>query len=420
MATIFPENPEVNEESNGYRWNGVAWQIIGIDLTQEYPVLTSGKISDAAVPTTIARNESPTFTGLVVLPQTTSIGNISHTEIMTLAGASGSIQAQINNKANINNQTFTGTVVLPSTTSIGDVSSTEISYLNGVSGSIQVQIDGKTTASYVDTAISNALSGVIDAAPSTLNTLNELAAALGDDPNFATTITDLIANKLTSVPGVINQFAGSGSAAPTGWLFCDGQEVLITTYQNLYNTLTSNGTTFPYGANTNGSGGAGSTHFRIPNFKGKVPVGKDSSQTEFDVLGETGGAKAVTLTSGQSGVPAHLHGNSLTGTTTFAADGHTHAHISPVGLNSGQMMVINPGDGQLDLFGSYNIYDVQYANAVFVGAGGNYYERWYVTSSGNSANASIGLSNANNTAANAAESHNNLQPYITVNYIIKT
>lgn len=36
---------------------------------------------------------------------------------------------------------------------------------------------------------------VIDAAPGTLDTLNELAAALGDDPNFATTITNSIATK---------------------------------------------------------------------------------------------------------------------------------------------------------------------------------------------------------------------------------
>jgi microcystin-dependent protein len=275
-----------------------------------------------------------------------------------------------------------------------------------------------TTKAYVD----NQISSLIDSAPGALNTLNELAAALGDDANFATTLTNLIAEKITSVPGIINQYAGSASVAPTGWLFCDGQEVLIASYQNLYNNLTLNGTSFPYGANTNGSGGAGSTHFRIPNFKGKVPVGKDSSQTEFDALGESGGDKTVTLTSGQSGVPAHSHASSLTGTTTFAAAGHTHAHVSPLGLNSGQIMSINPGDGQLDVLGSYNIYDIQTSTAIrYEGATGTAaYERWYVTSSGNSANASVGLSNANNTAANAAEAHNNLQPYITVNYIIKT
>lgn len=48
---------------------------------------------------------------------------------------------------------------------------------------------------YVDTSISN----LIDTAPSTLNTLNELAAALGDDANFSTTITTLIGTKEPSI-----------------------------------------------------------------------------------------------------------------------------------------------------------------------------------------------------------------------------
>jgi microcystin-dependent protein len=398
MSTIFPEDPEVNDEYNGYRWNGVAWQIIGIDLTADYPVMTSGKISDSAVPLTITRNESPTLTGTVTLPQNTSIGSVTHMEIMSLSGISGSIQNQINGKANTSNQTFTGTIILPSTTSIGEVSSTELSYLNGVSGSIQVQIDGKTTASYVDTAISNALSGVIDAAPSTLNTLNELAAALGDDPNFATTITDLIANKLTSVPGVINQFAGSGSAAPTGWLFCDGQEVLITTYQSLYNSLTTNGTVFPYGANTNGSGGAGSTHFRIPNFKGRVPVGIDSSQTEFDVLGESGGSK-----------------------TSVSPHTHTVDHDHPAFNASSGGISANHSHGLNALAGNDQGYGFGHARA----SGGQGFGLNYNTgnvSSDHGHTTTIDVPNFTGTsgAASAAATSGNLQPYITVNYIIKT
>ena len=47
------------------------------------------------------------------------------------------------------------------------------------------------TESYVTTAISN----LVDSAPTTLDTLNELAAALGDDPNFATTVTNSLAAK---------------------------------------------------------------------------------------------------------------------------------------------------------------------------------------------------------------------------------
>ncbi len=55
------------------------------------------------------------------------------------------------------------------------------------------------TKGYVDTSISS----LIDSAPGTLDTLNELAAALGDDPNFATTITNEIATKLPLAGGTL-------------------------------------------------------------------------------------------------------------------------------------------------------------------------------------------------------------------------
>ena len=55
------------------------------------------------------------------------------------------------------------------------------------------------TKGYVDTSISN----LVDSAPGTLDTLNELAAALGDDPNFSTTITNSIATKLPLAGGTM-------------------------------------------------------------------------------------------------------------------------------------------------------------------------------------------------------------------------
>ena len=57
---------------------------------------------------------------------------------------------------------------------------------------------GATTAS-VTTSINN----LIDAAPGALNTLNELAAALGDDANFSTTVTNSIATKLPLAGGTM-------------------------------------------------------------------------------------------------------------------------------------------------------------------------------------------------------------------------
>ena len=56
------------------------------------------------------------------------------------------------------------------------------------------------TKGYVDTVVS----GLIDAAPAALDTLNELAAALGDDANFSTTITNSIATKLPLAGGTMS------------------------------------------------------------------------------------------------------------------------------------------------------------------------------------------------------------------------
>ena len=55
------------------------------------------------------------------------------------------------------------------------------------------------TKGYVDTQVAN----LVDSAPGTLDTLNELAAALGDDPNYATTITNALAAKLSLSGGTM-------------------------------------------------------------------------------------------------------------------------------------------------------------------------------------------------------------------------
>jgi hypothetical protein len=100
-----------------------------------------------------ALTAGPTFTGTVSLPTSTSIGDVSSDEISYLDGVTSDIQTQLDAKlatssaasiyAPLSGPTFTGTVSLPSTTSIGDVSATEIGYVNGVTSGIQTQIDAK-------------------------------------------------------------------------------------------------------------------------------------------------------------------------------------------------------------------------------------------------------------------------------------
>jgi hypothetical protein len=65
------------------------------------------------------------------------------------------------------------------------------------------------STAYVTTAIAN----LADSAPSTLNTLNELAAALGDDENFSTTVTNSIATKLPLAGGTMTGALTVGTSA---------------------------------------------------------------------------------------------------------------------------------------------------------------------------------------------------------------
>lgn len=81
---------------------------------------------------------------------------------------------------------------------------------------------------------------------------------------------------------------------PENWLLCNGQAVSRTDYQQLFNTI---GITFGQGD--------GFTTFNLPNLKGKVVVGKDENDTDFDTLGKTGGEKEHTLTIDE--MPKHDH-----------------------------------------------------------------------------------------------------------------
>ena len=54
-----------------------------------------------------------------------------------------------------------------------------------------------------DTLVTNAVNALVDSSPAALDTLNELAAALGDDANFSTTVTNSIATKLPLAGGTM-------------------------------------------------------------------------------------------------------------------------------------------------------------------------------------------------------------------------
>lgn len=93
-----------------------------------------------------------------------------------------------------------------------------------------------------DTA-TNIIASIVDSAPVTLDTLNELAAALGDDPNFATTVTTAIATKIdgTGTASYLMKWSDSNTAA-NSVIYDDGTNIGIgVTPSGTYGKLTVNG-----------------------------------------------------------------------------------------------------------------------------------------------------------------------------------
>ena len=300
---------------------------------------------------------------------------------------------------------------------------------SGVTAGLGIQISGGAVSTKLNASgllVENLGAGSDELGIAT-DTANALSGSSGTPSSSNKFITE--ADVRLVLPGVITPYAGF--TAPSGWLLCDGSAVSRSTYATLWalinpslgtatmtiaspgvvsktahglvlddkiyftttgalptgvtaNTIyyvISAGLTadaFQFSAtkggsavNTSGSQsgthtlyrspyglGDGSTTFNVPSLKGVVPVGRDSAQTEFNAVGETGGAKTHTLTTDE--MPAHTH--------------------------------------QV----AYN----------FGGTGGS------SPLPGSSSTATQGQHVTGSTGGGGA--HNNLQPYIALNYIIKT
>ena len=92
-------------------------------------------------------------------------------------------------------------------------------------------LSGYATESYVGTQISN----LVDSSPAALNTLNELAAAIGDDASFSTTVTNNIATKLPLAGGALTGAVTTNSTFDGRNVSVDGTKLdTIATSANNY------------------------------------------------------------------------------------------------------------------------------------------------------------------------------------------
>ena len=144
--------------------------------------------------------------------------------------------------------------------------------------------------------------------------------------------------------------------APRGWAYCDGQILPINQNQSLYSLL---GTTY---------GGDGRSTFALPDLRSRTPIHKGDGHT----LGQKGGAETVTLTAAE--IAAHTH--------TAKASSTTGDQVTPTGRVLAD--VTDP--------------DLLYADPA--------------------AATTTALRPGTVTNAGGGQAHNNMQPYLTLGFVI--
>jgi len=180
------------------------------------------------------------------------------------------------------------------------------------------------------------------AALSAQDAIDELAA----DNSTNSSAIDLIQAAIAIMLPVGSIITYAGPGAPTGYLQCYGQAISRTTYAALFTAI---GVT--HGA------GDGSTTFNVPDIRGRSAVGQDNmggtsanrltgltGGIDGDVLGATGGAESHVLTTPQ--IPSHTHPEGLYNTTSFARASSYNA-ASPTVSGEGAAIVTGSTGGGL-------------------------------------------------------------------------
>jgi microcystin-dependent protein len=210
-------------------------------------------------------------------------------------------------------------------------------------------------------------------------------------------IAAALASAGSFISGMVMDFAGA--AAPPGWLLCQGQSVLRADYPTLFTAI---GTTY---------GSVDGTHFNVPDLGGRVTAGKEAMATRLttagagidgSVLGATGGAQTYVLLDTQ--VASHVHSMQSHG-HSVSTGGHAHGVLSGYSI-----LLANAGN----TWG-------------YSSTPGNPYQNGYLGYTSGSTDAagdlggSTGVPNTPNTGGSGSGlAHQNTQPTIIMNKIIKT
>lgn len=179
-----------------------------------------------------------------------------------------------------------------------------------------------------------------------------------------------------------------GNFAPRGWALCQGQLLAISQNSALFSIL---GTTY---------GGDGRTTFALPDLRGRMPISEGTGPgLSTRKLGQRGGEERTTLNLLQ--IPSHFHTASANTQVQVSSEVQASSALAtsatPIEGGSIAAVAANRGEKTQALMYNNSTPDVSLAPAVTAGTAAT---QVHVDNSGGS------------------QSHNNMQPYLTVHYII--
>jgi len=216
---------------------------------------------------------------------------------------------------------------------------------------------------------------------------------------------------LLGSPSGLGPLPYSGSSAPSGWLLCDGTSYATASYPDLFAAI---GYTY---------GGSGA-NFNVPDMRGRFPLGKNggaggsnrvttATYATSNTLGGVGGDQQITL--GASQVPNHTHTNSASASTVgnhthtgTASSGGAHTHTRDFTTYS------NNGGG-----GSTSHVPVSSGGTELVNtrSGGSHSHTLSINSAGSHSHT---ITVTINSTTGGGNPHDNVPPFLVINYIIKT
>jgi microcystin-dependent protein len=213
------------------------------------------------------------------------------------------------------------------------------------------------------------------------------------------------------VVGEIRMWAGqlvslTGTVEPvTGWLLCNGALVSTSTYDDLF-TLA--------GHTYNGGVDPGSSQFKLPDLRGRTPVG--SNATGIVTRGASSGAETVALTYAM--VPTHSHFY-----TMFSSGSHSHSGTSDTeGSAHTHTLNVNVGNIRVGAGGNtaYQYWTVSGASPIasFLSTETHAHSHVFTTTAASPTSHSHTFSSTEVGTA-GSPTHNNVSPYTLVHWLVK-